>query len=994
MPFRSLPTGPSRRSQSRLVWLWLTLLALSWLGLFADMAWRQRDSARKQGLENLGLHATFVEQQITQALLAVDITGDSLRTRLLAGSDSPGVLGLAMAQSLRPMPFVRSLSLADASGRVYASSLPANVGQQIGLDQMLPPPDPVRPGVLYIGMPQEGRDLHARQASPADRGGHHFIPALRSIQTPEGLVWMVAVLNPDFVVDRFALTELADSAHVQWLRYDGVLLASSDPGSTIGSRSVAAPVVAQLSRTEHDQMLLPLPGKGREAIAYRASSRYPDLLLIRSPETALLAAWRSEALRLGALALPLLLALAIGGRLLWRRQQRIDALDRDMQRQRALLQEAVEALEVGFSLYDENDRLVIANSATRRMHGAVAERLIPGTTFEELARHGAERGQFPDAEGHIDQWVAERVARHRKGDGSQVEQRISGERWLLVSEKRTTSGFIVASRVDITARKAIEAELERHRHHLEQEVRQRTQELQAAKDKAEAANRAKSEFLANMSHEIRTPMNGVIGMIEVLSHTPLSPDQAEMARVIRDSARAQLALLNDILDLSRIEAERLDLADEPFALQELLDALVPLLDRQAQDSGVSLEFWVDPALPAQLRGDALRLRQVVSNLCVNAIKFSSGLDRQGRVVVRLDQAGADAGRVQLRLSVQDNGIGIAPALRARLFEPFEQGDASTTRRHGGSGLGLVITRRLVQRMGGDVGVESEPGVGSVFTAQVSLARVAGASHGAPSAPPAPAHPPMAHGGRRLHVLAVEDNAINQAVIAHQLRLLGCVPVLADDGMQGLAHWREGRCDLVLTDLHMPLMDGYELAAAIRADERARSLPRTPLVAITANAVKGEDEHCHSWGFDDYVTKPVTLERLRQALARWREPEPGPAPPAPVLQPGLDPADPAVAARLRAFRDQLAGALDELAQATGSGDADAVATSAAAIEAAARAAGAPAMAAAAQALGQAAATGASEAMALAHQNLRDGARAAARELRRVLPRTPLAVEPTP
>lgn len=252
--------GPSSRSQSRLLWLWLALLAASWLGLFADVAWRQRDATRRVGLENLGLHATFVEQQITQALVAVDITADSMRTRLLAGATSPATLGDALGQALRPMPFVRSLSLADAEGRVFASSQVRNLGQRISLDDTLPPAQPARAGVLHLGLPAAGRDLHDRGTGAADASEHHFVPALRSIQTREGVVWMVVVLNPDFVIDRFALTELAETAHVQWMRYDGVLLASSVAGDRPGSRPASPELEEQLARIERGELMVPRPG--------------------------------------------------------------------------------------------------------------------------------------------------------------------------------------------------------------------------------------------------------------------------------------------------------------------------------------------------------------------------------------------------------------------------------------------------------------------------------------------------------------------------------------------------------------------------------------------------------------------------------------------------------------------------------------------------------------------------------------------------------------
>jgi signal transduction histidine kinase/ActR/RegA family two-component response regulator len=386
---------------------------------------------------------------------------------------------------------------------------------------------------------------------------------------------------------------------------------------------------------------------------------------------------------------------------------------------------------------------------------------------------------------------------------------------------------------------------------------------EAARAEAEAADRAKSTFLAAMSHEIRTPMNGVLGMMEVLERSRLETAQARCLAVMRDSAQALLRIIDDVLDFSKIEAGRMDVERLPFSLGELVEGTVETMRPQAVRKGLAL--FVDPSAggPDRISGDPMRVRQILFNLVGNAIKFTD------RGFVRISTASrAEAGdAVLVSIAVSDSGIGMDEATRARLFQPFTQADSSTTRRFGGTGLGLSISRRLAQLMGGDVTVRSVSGEGSCF---VVTLRLDGAVPALVPEAAAARHAPAVSAPRRdaARILVADDHPVNREVICRQLELLGLSAEIAEDGAAALALWRAAPHALVLLDLHMPVLDGFGLAAGIRADEAARGLPRTGLIAVTADALKGEDARCSAAGMDAFLPKPVSVDALARALARW------------------------------------------------------------------------------------------------------------------------------
>jgi CheY-like chemotaxis protein/nitrogen-specific signal transduction histidine kinase len=407
-------------------------------------------------------------------------------------------------------------------------------------------------------------------------------------------------------------------------------------------------------------------------------------------------------------------------------------------------------------------------------------------------------------------------------------------------------------------------ELERTNRRLQEEIRVRreTEEaLREARDTAEEASQAKSRFLANMSHEMRTPLNGVLGLAELLQKDDLPPEARHRIDMLRRSADSLLSLIEQILDFSKIEADRLTVEIDDFHLPELEEFLTEVLGRRAEAKGLEFRLQRDPDIPDRLRGDGVRLRQILINLVDNAIKFT----KEGGVEVRfrLDRREDDA--LWLDFVVRDTGIGIERETARHLFQPFTQGDESTSRRFGGTGLGLAICRSLAELMGGSIRLESTPGEGSTFTVHLPFQRAA-----------APVEVPAADDcaeSRDLGALAVgrkvlvaEDSEVNQIVLSLQLKGLGLANRVVADGAEVFAALEEENFDLILMDCQMPGVDGYEATRRLRAGEsEGRHLP---IIAVTASAVKAELDRCRQVGMDDVLSKPYREEELREVLCRW------------------------------------------------------------------------------------------------------------------------------
>ncbi|MFN4091589.1 MAG: ATP-binding protein [Brevundimonas sp.] len=499
----------------------------------------------------------------------------------------------------------------------------------------------------------------------------------------------------------------------------------------------------------------------------------------------------------------------------------------------AQVREAIDTMPDGLAFFDADDRLVLWNARYAEVNRELGSSLRAGMMFREILEIGLDQGLYFDAVGREAQWLNERLATRREASRT-MEQAMADGRWLRIQDRRSVGGGIVTVANDITDLKA-------DAHALAQ-----------ARDEADAANLAKSQFLANMSHEIRTPLNGVIGVAQALSRTQLDREQREMLNLIESSGHTLQTLLSDILDLARVESGRLQIMAEPFDLDRAIREAAQLYSATAADKG--LQFFVEVAPEAQcwVRGDVVRLKQILTNLVSNAVKFTSA----GFISMTVAPGPERDGRPTLRFSVEDTGIGFDSAARERLFGRFEQADGGITRKFGGSGLGLSICKQLASMMNGELDCESEPGGGSAFFLTLPFEPIA-----APEA--VEDHAPTRLGDviPTLRVLLADDHATNRKVVELILAQAPVELTAVENGAEALDAYRGGDFDLVLMDMQMPVMDGLEAIREIRLHEAALGIEPAAIVMLTANALPEHVASGAAAGADRHLSKPFNAADL-------------------------------------------------------------------------------------------------------------------------------------
>jgi signal transduction histidine kinase/ActR/RegA family two-component response regulator len=518
-----------------------------------------------------------------------------------------------------------------------------------------------------------------------------------------------------------------------------------------------------------------------------------------------------------------------------------------------LTETALSAIPQGVCMYDRHLRVVVCNERYSAMYGLSPDEAKPGALIGDILRARIAKGAYGPGVGR--DFIKASLAKCEAADSREVIPLPDG-RFIYVQTRRTEDGGGVSTHEDITDRQLLQSQIEEQNRLLMQQG----VSLHAAKEEAERSNEAKSKFLANMSHEIRTPLNGVLGMAQSLQEEGLTAPQREKVEIILGSGSTLMALLNDVLDLSKIEAGKLEISRCDGDIARDIGQIRQLFLPQAEEKGLTIEVSYAPSFPRWLSFDPVRIRQCVSNLLSNAIKFTEG----GAVNIDISaKADAEGGHL-IEIAVSDTGIGMSQETMAELFNAFTQADGSTSRRFGGTGLGLAIARSLARNMGGDVTAQSELGSGSRFT--FSFRAAPAEQQERERVPQERKEDWQAHSWQLTHkrVLLTDDNAVNRKVVSLFLAPLGLSIVEAENGRQALDKLAAEHFDLLLLDLHMPVMDGEQTIKAIRRAPQPWNA--IPVIALTADAMIGDRERYLSLGMNDYMSKPIDQQQLRAKVA--------------------------------------------------------------------------------------------------------------------------------
>jgi len=810
--------------QSRRLALWLAVvvcLAMIWGGAFHEL-----ERSQSSDLHEIARVTEFQAQASAESAASlIKRLNAALIDLRIHWAEGPAHFDMQVSRRRKHMEDVTfQIAVIDAQGWLVYSSLglPAErmyLGEREHFRAHVDGGDR-----LFISNPVKGK-----------RSGKWSVQITRPLLSEEGFKGvMVISVSPDTLT---AFRGKLEASTVVFAVSDGgdIMARYPDGERVMGMKVQGAPYLAtEALRSGSFAQVDPVDGVDR-VYGFERLPEYGLSFVVGHPKDEVLAGYRDYrnrvllvAIVLSALIMTLLFTL-------YRTFAHHLAMESRLQESQAMLQSSIETIGEAFVIYDQKDRLAYCNERYREYYRASADLLVPGRRFEDIIRTGAERGQYAQAKGRVEAWVAERMAAHRSGQ-SDLIQRLDDGRWLRIRERKTPEGFTVGFRIDIT-------------------------ELYEAKEAAEAANRAKSDFLAVMSHEIRTPMNAVLGMAQLLLMPNLSEEERQdFARTILNSGQTLLTLLNDVLDLSKIEAGKLDINSAPFDPAQILHEAATLFAGSVQEKGIDMQLaWLGQP-GTRYMADPIRIRQMLTNLVSNAVKFTE----RGFVRIEAGEVADAQGSLLMEFSVTDSGIGIAPDKLAQLFQPFSQADSSTTREYGGTGLGLSIVRCLAELMGGEAGVESESGSGSRFWFRVRVEALA--MHADSRQAVRQAADDLATMSGR--VLIVDDNPINRQVTQRMLSRLGLSIDLAADGSEAVAAATTvPRPDLVLMDVQMPVMDGFEATRRIREWEAAQEAGHLPVVALSAGAFAEDAEQTRAAGMDDFLSKPVRQEALMAIVIR-------------------------------------------------------------------------------------------------------------------------------
>ena len=719
---------------------------------------------------------------------------------------------------------LRDLAVIDADGRVLAAAREQT--ERLGV----PLPAQFAHDTLKQATPMLAISAPVMNFASSERAIYFARPLLLQ---PGRRLLVVAEVPVSFIATILAQSVQISGLVVTLERDDGQLLASVPASDAQLGELLAAPLPAlALTGT-------PVHAAGRldgspSILAARPSLYRAVRISAAISKDAALADWRQDRkLILSAAAAFIAMLVAAGCATHWQ-LGRLARARLEIAKAKAIMDRALASMADGFLLCDAQDCVVAWNARYLEIFPWLRSVIGVGVRFESVVDAWPGVPDASDA-AQLQTWRETRLAQHRSGHGT-FEQELADGSVIHVIERRTPDGGVVSVMRDITLAE---------------------RELARAKTAAEASNFAKSQFLAAMSHEIRTPLNGVLGMNSLLLKTELTDEQRSYARTIRSSGKALLTLINDILDLSRVEAGRLELVTADFDPRRLVEEVAASVATRAHEKGLGFNVQFQSGLPAVLRGDEGRLRQVLFNLIGNAVKFTE----RGSVSVDVAYRELQGDRVELKASVRDTGIGIAAGVLATLFERFKQADSSIVRRYGGSGLGLAISRGLVDLMGGRIDVETEIGRGSTFRVTLALQR----GHLMRISVADPHHDVASNMATGLHILVAEDNEVNQLVISAMLAQLGHSCDVACDGLEAVAKLTANTYDLVLMDIHMPNLDGIAAVRRIRALNTDAA--RIPIIALTANAMVEDREAYIEAGMDDHVFKPVEVKEVARAIDR-------------------------------------------------------------------------------------------------------------------------------